>query len=77
MTPTSIIGYTRSIAPPPDWDEETNGPCETLQIRDQGGYMISAWRPSAEERRALIEGGFVLLYICGKIHPVVGLGVSQ
>lgn len=44
---------------------------------DENGtqYLMSVWRPSIAEIRALTKGGRFVLSICGTIHPPVAIGV--
>lgn len=80
MIPTKLDDETRSLAPPDDWNEELNGPCETLSVfeaptDDGGNLMISAWMPTDAEIEGLQAGKPVYLGIRGVAHPVVTLFV--
>lgn len=78
MTPQTIANATRELGKPVDWDE-SKGECKLLAVRDEthicGNVMVSEWKLSADELRALNEGGSVLLYVVGKSHPPVSLDV--
>jgi hypothetical protein len=80
MTPVKIKGATRCFDAPKDWDENLDGPCDALFVRDglvNGvSTMTSTWKPSAEELAALNAGAMVELGICGSSHPPVFLTVS-
>lgn len=75
----AIKGATRRLGAPVDWDQ-SKGQCDVLPILDvmteQGPFMVSAWAPTAEELAALNAGASVQLWIGGRIHPVVSLGVT-
>ena len=77
MIPQTLLNETRSIGKPRDWDEEINGPCDSLSVYDYedqaGNHMVSGWRPTEEELQSLNNGGYVWLEICGTIHPVIKL----
>lgn len=74
-----IIGWTRDLCKPADWDE-SKGSCGSLPIRDcvigDLQFMVSSWEPTPEELKRLNEGKPVLLGINGTIHPVVFLSVD-
>lgn len=76
-----ILNFTRILGAPQDWDEDTNGPCGGLAIRDEnttaGHGMTSAWFPTLEEIQRIVEGAPVYLTILGKDHPPVSLSVGS
>jgi hypothetical protein len=81
MKACMIEGMTRDLNKPRDWDEERDGPCGSLPIRDEvfGGrvsIMFSEWKPSTEELALLNAGASVILGVCGTVHPPVSLGVK-
>lgn len=76
MTPIQLTDCTRRFKAPKDWDAEKHGECQTLEIHDRGGFMISAWMPSPDELKLLNDGKPVFLHIHGDIHPVVALSVA-
>lgn len=78
-----IRGETRCIGKPIDWDNELDGTCGALSVRDevelQSGvnFMHSEWRLQEGELKLLQEhNGVVILRISGVIHPVVSLHVE-
>lgn len=75
-----IIGMTRHLCKPRDWDEKENGRCGGLPIRDEliNGVptMVSAWSPTPEELARLNAGAMVHLYVCGQVHPPVAINVG-
>lgn len=76
-----IEGATRTLGAPPEWDNEKNGHCSALPIRDVRGpdeshWMISAWQPSIEELQMLARGESIKLWIQGTLHPVVAMSVG-
>lgn len=73
---------TRILGAPQNWDHEKSGPCGALPIIDQPdasglNFMVSFWRPTAEEIEALQRGATIQLHIEGFIHPVVAMAVSD
>lgn len=73
MEIVKIEGATRVLGAPADWDHN-KVECVGLPIVDHPeGWMISEWRPTHEELRALIEGGTVRLWVGGTVHPVVSV----
>lgn len=81
MNHQKIEGMTRDLGKPRNWDEATQGTCGSLPIRDErqqsGNVMVSEWKPTAEELRALIAGASVFLEICGTVHPPLSLYVGE
>ncbi len=78
MKSIPIENATRRIGAPINWNHETDGLCHTLEIVDHpDGYMISAWRPSPAELARMLRGEPVLLWIGGRVHPVVSLTVHD
>lgn len=73
---------TREIGKPSDWDERLDGPCISLPVRDEVevisgvNFMLSLWRPTAEDLAVLNCGGMVALRIAGYVHPVISLEVT-
>jgi hypothetical protein len=70
---------TRTLGPPPGWDQELDGPCGFLHIVDDllngSSVMMSGWKPAPEELAALNAGGFVALGVVGTVHPPVIVAV--
>lgn len=80
MRPVEIAGATHVLGAPPEW-EPAKGDCGALPVRlvddpDTGREWKSAWRPSAVELVALMNGGLVLLTVCGDGMPPVMIEVS-
>ena len=77
--PIRILNATRTLGAPPGWDEERNGPCVGLPIRDEDingtPAMVSAWELTPEELAALQGGAKLELTIVGQAHPPVSLAV--
>lgn len=79
-----IEGFTRELGKPKDWDDEKQGICHALPIRDcidaEGNpLMVSAWQPTPEEIEAIVNGEPILLFVFGTeehAHPVVSVGVG-
>lgn len=77
-----ILGATRNLGAPVDWDKDKNGPCVGLPIRDEprtagSNVMISAWHPTPEELRLIAAGAPIYLYVYGTEHPPVWVGVGM
>jgi hypothetical protein len=76
MNSVPLLNATRRLGAPAGWDHARDGICHTLEIRDQDGWMISAWRPTAAELKRLNEGQPLFLGIQGSIHPVVSISIG-
>lgn len=70
-----IEGFTRDLGRPLDWDEETQGPCASLPIKDiiVGGnnFMESIHEFTPDEITAILNGAKLHLGVSGKTHPVI------
>lgn len=80
MQPFDLPEVTRKVGAPLEWDEATQGPCETLGIVDMEvsgvPFMVSGWRPTPDELASLNAGAAVFLGISGDQHPVVFISVA-
>ena len=79
----AIRGETRNIGKPKDWDDQLDGSCGSLSVRDeidvQSGvnFMHSEWKLQPGELKLLQNhNGVLVLRISGTIHPVVSLHVE-
>lgn len=65
------------LTAPKDWDEEKNGPCETVSVyRDNNSFTITMeFEP--HEFAALLKGGKVKLRIFGDAFPPIALFVAE
>ena len=63
MHPLELKGHTRRLAAPDGWDHARFGICHTLEIRDENGWMLSAWEPSPAERKILAAGRPLVLWV--------------
>lgn len=82
MEPIRLPGMNRTLNPPPDWDEEANGPCDPLHVfadvpPGAGLRITSAWQPNEEELAALNRGCAVALTVFGGAIPPMSLGVFE
>jgi len=77
MHPLPLKCHTRRLAAPETWNHARSGLCHTLEIFDAGGWMTSAWRPSALELQRLAGGAPLFLMIGGAQHPVVNMAVGR
>jgi len=70
---------TRTFGAPEGWDQ-SKGECLGLPIADvetqHGNFMVSNWKPTAEEIAAIVANGSIELWIGGTSHPVVMLSVE-
>ncbi len=66
----------RRLGAPQNWNHETEGICYSLEIWDRDGFMISGWRPTANELAKLNAGEPLWLHIQGQAHPVVAMTVG-
>ncbi len=75
-----IEGATRVYGKPENWDDEQNGSCVALAVREEvhGGirFMVSAWEPTPEELEAIKAGASIHLMISAPQHPVVAMTVG-
>lgn len=75
-----IRGADMIFGAPPDWNG-LDGGCAGLPVRniktDEGNFMVSAWEPTPDEMRRILDGEPVLLWIRGEAtHPVVSVTVD-
>jgi hypothetical protein len=83
MKPIDIRGRTRNLGAPNNWDQNLDGECGVLPLRDavdlQSGvpFMESLWQPQPEELALLNKGLPILLRVSGTGHPVVSMGVAN
>lgn len=65
---------------PPNWNPETDGPCETLPTISVNldGRIVHAsfWQPEPHELEQLNRGASIELHILQPVHPVVSLRVN-
>lgn len=77
MKPGRITGASVALGKPRGWDEEKEGPCDALWVRDRNGgddgQLESAWFPTDEEKAAIAAGRPVILTVWGRGHPPVSL----
>jgi hypothetical protein len=77
-----IEGATTTLCAPNDWDEDRNGKCMDLPIRQEvinGSLpaLTSAWLPTPEELARLNAGAPVPLRVIAIGHPPVILDVGD
>lgn len=71
----------RPIGKPEGWDNTLDGECSTIYVTDAvdtlsgQNMMYSVYKPTADDLRALMNGGVIRLGIMGRAHPVFQLGV--
>lgn len=80
MIPGRIEGATRYLGAPPDWKPDADGHCAHLAILDMESegvpVMASVWEPTPAELERLNAGAKVTLFVVGRAHPPVALGVQ-
>lgn len=59
-------GANLILKPPKDWNEELNGPCETIAAFQGGGRIVTVWEPTDEERTAIAAGQNIVLSTLGR-----------
>ena len=77
MTPVEFKGQNKVYTKPKNWDEK-DGDCGDLPVfegQDTLGHrvIVSAWKPSEEDLKALNEGKPLYLQIVGVAQPPVAL----
>lgn len=82
MIPGTIKGANANFGAPKDWNEERDGPCDSLPVlvvdHVEAGTrsMSSVWLPNEAEIEALRKGHGVVVTIFGHAHPAIAIGVS-
>ena len=76
-----IAGADHVFGAPPDWDKSSMGECAGLPVKmvktpDGEYWMVSAWEPTPDELRRIIDGEPVQLWVRGMGHPVVSINVA-
>lgn len=75
-----IQNATRNLVAPVDWDKDKHGACGGLPIRDEnttaGKAMVSAWFPTPDEIKRIVEGAPIYLIVVGQVHPPVDMRVG-
>jgi hypothetical protein len=66
MQAKQFKGMDMTLTTAADWPAEEMGEIKPIPVKFEGGYAISAWKPSREEFKTLIDGGWV--YICVAVH---------
>jgi hypothetical protein len=81
MKPINFAQSNLTLNAPDNWDEEANGPCDSLPVLALPGTTSSVWRPSPEELQILNEGGAIILHLGIDLkhsaHPVVALSATE
>ena len=81
MRPVIFKGYEIALNAPRDWKPSRDGECSALPIRfsEYGGHrcMLSYWKPTPEELKALNEGYSLCLGVVGAVHPPVFMMVQR
>ena len=72
MIPIAFEGANRRLLPP-----QSDPNVDPIMIFERDGQMVSVWRPSPEQLKALAEGAHVLLHVYGDRHPPVAVSVQK
>jgi hypothetical protein len=72
----SFEGQTHVLGAPKNWNENEDGPCDSLAVQSAGGMFISKWKPSFKEIFRLAIGKPLTLWIVSNYHPPVALEVN-
>ena len=80
MIPIRIHGATRVLGQPYGWNEERDGRCSPLAVRDEitsaGPTISSAWELTPAEVERVKAGAPIILSIIGNLHPPVAMRVG-
>lgn len=82
MDIVNSIYCNRDLNKPKDWDESKLGQCHSLPVMDYKdahglNFMVSFWKPDAEDLKKLNEGCSISLGVHANLHPVVFVAVSD
>ena len=72
---------TRTIGRPAGWIDELDGPCGEVFVLDHhdellnANWMVTFYKLTDDDIRALAQGGSLRLRIMGSGHPVIGMNV--
>lgn len=76
-----IKNHTHVFGAPPNWNPETDGPCDALHVKaeltDNGPVLLSDWYPSPDEIKLLQAGHPIRLGIFSSVHPVVTVFIAE
>jgi hypothetical protein len=76
VRPVKFEGFNTNYGAPKNWDEATEGVCNTLPVfKDEAGNIISVWEPTPAERARIMAGENIVLS-CYTIQPPVRLSVE-
>lgn len=81
MNSIDFHGATHRFGAPVDWNEELNGPCDTLsvlvaELPSGAKSFSSVWVPTVEELELLNKGSGVVLTIIGT-QPALAMGITE
>jgi hypothetical protein len=80
MRPVEIKDGKHDFAKPRNWDNERDGVCRNLPVRDEvrgrHNEHCSNWKPDTEELKLLNNGGVVEL-CCVGVQPPVSISVVK
>lgn len=75
-----ILGADMIFGAPPDWDASKMKGCAGIPVRNvdtpEGRFMVSAWEPTPDELRRMLDGEPVYLWVRGSGHPVLSITVA-
>lgn len=78
MRPTQHPSNTSVLRPPPGatHDECVSLPITRAAYSNGQAVVLSFWRPSEAERKAIADGALILFTCWGTTHPPVYIGVD-
>lgn len=70
MEPAGFEEANLTLGPPEGKTEDQVG---SLRVYSDGEHIISRWKPTGDELKALVNGGSLWLWVGGKAMPPVSL----
>lgn len=77
MKPVNFPGTNLILGKPRNWNDEINGPCESLAVYTDGSTCLSIWKPSWRDRLLILFGGKIsLACFTGSTQPPVWIAAT-
>jgi hypothetical protein len=77
MEPVQFKGQTHVLGAPANWNGERDGECFGLPVLVASGGFTSVWKPTSDDIIAMSQGESIVLFVHGKVHPVVSMSVQK
>jgi hypothetical protein len=74
MEPVPFKGQTHILGAPENW---SGAKCEGLPVLVASGGFTSVWKPTSDDIIAMSQGESIVLFVFGKVHPVVSMSVQK